>query len=100
MLNHVDRDLAAVAFDQLSQESETILLEVAGSPESRLASAVQQASGRENVAVRCSHWNGCDLGTDLGPTGHVTSESVETQTCLYFPRMWSLFSCSKYESTK
>ena len=64
--NHIDRDMAAGAFDQLTQESETILLEVACSPESRLSACVQETAGRKEAAVRCAQWNGCDLGTGAG----------------------------------
>lgn len=34
--------------------------------ESRLSKAVQNMSGRTDAAIRCSHWNGGDLGTQSG----------------------------------
>ena len=44
----------------------TVLIEVACSPESRLTSMIQKLIGHEDAAIRCSHWNGCDLGTQAG----------------------------------
>ena len=59
------QNLGPKAFQELLNK-ETVLLEVACSPESRLSSEVQKVLGRETAAVRCSHWNGCDLETGEG----------------------------------
>ena len=53
-------------FQELTQKGKTILVEVACSPESRLSAEVRRVAGHEEAAVRCSHWNGCDLGTSDG----------------------------------
>lgn len=60
-------DVAAVAFENVvHSDKQVLLMEVACSPDSRLAHFAQQSAGRENAALRCSHWNGCDLGTGAG----------------------------------
>lgn len=53
-------------FQDLTQRGKTILVEVACSPESRLSAEIQRLTGDPEAAVRCSHWNGCDLGTSGG----------------------------------
>lgn len=65
-LEHINQDIAANAFENVVHNQEVILVEVACSPESKLSQEVQRSTGRENAAVRCSHWNGCDLGTGDG----------------------------------
>ena len=59
-------DMAPQAFQGLVSKGETVLVEVACSPESRLSAEIQRLLGSEDAAVRCSHWNGCDLGTSAG----------------------------------
>ena len=63
---HINQDIAANVFESVVHDQDVILVEVACSPESRLPQEVQRSTGRENAAVRCSHWNGCDLGTGDG----------------------------------
>ena len=59
------KNLGPRAFKQLMGRR-AILVEVACSPESRLSSMIQKMTGHEDAAIRCSHWNGCDLGTQTG----------------------------------
>ena len=59
-------DIVPQAFQSLVKKSKTTLIEVACSPESRLSSEVQKLLGDSHAAVRCSHWNGCDLGESNG----------------------------------
>ena len=59
------QNLGPRTFQELVQKK-TVLMEVACSPNSHLTSEVQKALGRESAAVRCSHWNGCDLETSDG----------------------------------
>ncbi len=66
LLEHINQDIAANVFESVVHNQEVILMEVACSPESKLSHEVQRSTGRENAAVRCSHWNGCDLGTGDG----------------------------------
>ena len=54
------------AFQGLVTKGKTVLVEVACSPESRLSAEVQRQMGYESSALRCSHWNGCDLGNGAG----------------------------------
>lgn len=58
--------IGPLAFQGLLERKGTWLMEVACSPESRLSAEVQRQAGYESAAVRCSHWNGCDLGTGDG----------------------------------
>ena len=58
--------LAPDVFQSLVQEKRTILLEVACCPNSRLSSAIQEKAGYSDAAIRCSHWNNCDLGSSDG----------------------------------
>jgi hypothetical protein len=58
--------IGPAAFGYLTQQGPTILVEVACSPESRLSQEIQKQAGYETAAIRCSHWNGCDLSTDAG----------------------------------
>lgn len=61
------QNLAPGAFQSLmSHDRRTYLVEVACSPDSRLSREVQRQAGYEEAAIRCSHWNGCDLGTGSG----------------------------------
>ena len=59
------QDLGPKAFQELIQKR-TVLMEVACSHNSHLTNEVHRALGRESAAVRCSHWNGCDLETNEG----------------------------------
>lgn len=59
-------DIAPEAFQSLVYPQRTILVEVACSPESRLTEEVRKQAGYEAAAVRCSHWNNCDLETGEG----------------------------------
>ena len=59
-------DIVPQAFQSLVKKSKTTLIEVACSPESRLSSEVQKLLGDSHAAIRCSHWNGCDLGESNG----------------------------------
>ena len=59
-------DLGPRVFQGLLEKKGTWLLEVACSPESRLSAEVQRQAGYESAAIRCSHWNGCDIGTGEG----------------------------------
>ena len=61
------QNLAPGAFQSLmSHDRRTYLVEVACSPDSRLSREVQRQAGYEEAAIRCSHWNGCDLGSGSG----------------------------------
>ena len=64
--HHISQDIAANAFEGLKGDSGVHLVEIACSPESRLSAQIQREAGREDAAVRCSFWNGCDLGTGEG----------------------------------
>lgn len=64
--HHISQDIAANAFEDLKGDSGVHLVEIACSPESRLSAQIQREAGREDAAVRCSFWNGCDLGTGEG----------------------------------
>ena len=65
-LEHEAKQVIPQAFQALITKSKTWLVEVACSPESRLSAEVQRQAGYESVAVRCSHWNGCDLSSHEG----------------------------------
>lgn len=65
-LTHISQDIAANAFQDMTRKSEVVLVEVACSPDSVLSAQVQHATGKKETAVRCSHWNGCDIGTGAG----------------------------------
>ena len=43
-----------------------VLIEVACAPDSILSHVMQQTMGSEGAAVRCAHWNQCDVGTNAG----------------------------------
>lgn len=59
-------NIASEAFTYLTNHGPTVLIEVACSPENRLSQEIQKQAGYEAAAIRCSHWNGCDLSTDSG----------------------------------
>ena len=63
---HAANDIGPQVFLSLTSERRTLLIEVACSPESRLSSEVQRQAGYTEAAVRCSHWNTCDLETGEG----------------------------------
>lgn len=54
------------ALQSLVTRSRVKLLEVACSPDSVLSSSMQEMTGVEGSAVRCSLWNGCDLRKGTG----------------------------------
>ena len=54
------------ALEALVRKGPTWLIEVACSPSSLLSKEVQQVAGYESAAIRCAHWNGCDLETKAG----------------------------------
>ena len=58
--------LAPEVFQSLVQEKRTILMEIACCPNSRLSSAIQEKAGYTDAAIRCSHWNNCDLESSAG----------------------------------
>lgn len=59
-------DLVPQAFHGVLRDDGVVLVEVACSPNSMLSEMVQQKAGYKGAAVRCSHWNGCDLGCGSG----------------------------------
>ena len=59
-------EIGSHAFEALTSRGPTWLIEVACSPESLLSSEVQRLAGYEGAAIRCAHWNGCDLETRSG----------------------------------
>lgn len=63
---HRSVNLASEVFQDLASKHKTLLVEVSCSPESRLSAEVRKKFGYEDAAIRCSHWNGCDLGTREG----------------------------------
>jgi len=63
---HRSVNLASEVFQDLSSKHKTFLVEVSCSPESRLSAEVRKKFGYDDAAIRCSHWNGCDLGTREG----------------------------------
>ena len=65
-LEHQSNNIVPQIFQSLVQRKRTMLLEVACSPESVLSSEMQARLGYSESAVRCSHWNGCDLTTGEG----------------------------------
>ena len=58
--------IGPLAFEALTRKGPTWLIEVACSPSSLLSQEVQQVAGYESAAIRCAHWNGCDLETKAG----------------------------------
>lgn len=62
----VSSEYVPKTFQDLVNPGETYLVEVACSPQSRLSEEVQKRAGYEAAAIRCSHWNGCDLGESKG----------------------------------
>ena len=65
-LENAASELGPQAFEDLKAKGSTWLIEVACSPTSMLSSEVQKAAGYESAAIRCAHWNGCDLETRDG----------------------------------
>ena len=59
-------EIGSHAFEALTSKGSTWLIEVACSPESLLSAEVQRLAGHESAAIRCAHWNGCDLETRSG----------------------------------
>ena len=53
-------------WEDLVRNSRTLLIEVACSPTSVLSETVQSLAGYPEAAIRCAHWNGCDLETWAG----------------------------------
>ena len=53
-------------FQSLAAEGRPVLMEVCCSPTSSLSSTIQEMTGDEGSASRCSHWNCGDLSTDKG----------------------------------
>ena len=88
---HAANDIGPQAFHSLTSERRTLLIEVACSPESRLSSEVQRQAGYTEAAVRCSHWNNCDLETGEGV------KNVISQIDLHRPRhVWISPICGPY----
>ena len=63
---HQSANLASQTFQSLLSHDRAVLVEVACSPESRLSDEVTKRFAYDGAAIRCSHWNGCDLGTSEG----------------------------------
>ena len=53
-------------FQSLAAEGRTVLMEVCCRSTSLLSSTIQEMTGDEGSASRCSHWNCGDLSTDKG----------------------------------
>ena len=53
-------------FQDVVTQTRPYLFEIASSPESQLASQVQEKAGRTSAALRGAAWNGHDLSTDEG----------------------------------
>ena len=88
---HAANDIGPQVFHSLTSERRTLLIEVACSPESRLSSEVQRQAGYTEAAVRCSHWNNCDLETGAGV------KNVISQIDLHRPRhVWISPICGPY----
>ena len=88
---HAAGDIGPEAFHSLTSERKTLLIEVACSPESRLSAEMQRQAGYPEAAIRCSHWNSCDLETGAG-VKHVIS-----QIDLHGPRhVWISPICGPY----
>ena len=95
---YIERESSKIlseAFTSLIQPGETVLVEVACSPESRLSKEIQDQMGYEAAAVRCSHWNGCDLSTDSGV--RLTLDIIQSKK----PRhVWISTECGPYSPTQ
>lgn len=55
---------------------------------------VQKLVGREDAAVRCSHWNGCDLSSQEGVDNVIMH--LETKTCLGVTGVWPILTSPSY----
>ena len=56
---HAAADIGPEAFHNLTSERKTLLIE-------SYSAEVQRQAGYPEAAVRCSHWNNCDLETGAG----------------------------------
>ena len=81
------------ALEALVRKGPTWLIEVACSPSSLLSKEVQQVAGYESAAIRCAHWNGCDLETKAG-VAQVIRHPFENE---HQPRhVWISTECGPY----
>ena len=84
-------ELAPQAFQSLVSHGDTFLVEVACSPESRLSAEVQKLFGSKDAAVRCSHWNECDLGSSAG-----VKKIIDVIQCRRPRHVWISPDCGPY----